>query len=401
MNNNNLNSILSDLAENAKPAAKIDLFPGLKKSLAAGEGQSRKGKSIMNRTTIFHRATFGALTVLVAFTIFFISPQGKTFAQALLKYLTTVSQRSLPPVPTTVPVPTFTLKTGLIPQPTISSDHQNCVGTISPISSTFICQLQEAQAKLGFVVKSFPARYVQAPFLFMWVDQEHRLVQMSFRDQQASYTLDQGQGDFPKDCAGCAIYQAAVKLVRVGEYQAEYAVGAFIFPDGRVDKDMVWKPDEPVYHLRWKENDFWYSFTLRTDHLSGLAPAEIQAKMIQIAENLASLDQGVGALTAGSQASIRDNAGFTIKEPRLLPEGFIQVPDVNLSDLTISPRVGMEYDYTINGMWVNSLTLAPSGAVRKIDSMACMFPSPPAVSRSPCPGVCREPLRSRSWPPHS
>ncbi len=104
------------------------------------------------------------LTVLVALAILLVTPQGQALAQALLKYFTTVSQRSLPPVPTPVLAPTYTLEAGLIPQPTISSDHQNCGKPISPISSTFICQLQDAQVKLGFVVKSFPARYVQAPF---------------------------------------------------------------------------------------------------------------------------------------------------------------------------------------------------------------------------------------------
>ncbi len=356
MNKDNLNSILSDLAENAKPAAQIDLWPGLKKSLAARNGQSKQGKSILNQTPVLRRAAFAALTVLVALAILLVTPRGQAFSQALLKYFTTVSQRSIPPVPPTPsPVPTYSLEAVLVPQPTISIDHQDCGGTISPISSTFICQLQDAQAKLGFVVKSFPARYVQAPFSFMWVDQENRLIQMSFRGQQASYALDQGLGDFPKDCSGCAIYQEAVQLVRVGEYEAEYARGIFIFTDDK--GSMVWNPDEPVYHLRWKENDRWYSFTLSSDQFAGQEPVEIQAKMIRIAENLVSLDQGADQLAAGSQPSIQDGAGFTIKEPGLLPEGFQQVPDVNESDLTTAPRVGMSYELSINGQWVNYLTL--------------------------------------------
>jgi len=357
MNNDNLNSILGDLAENAKPAAQIDLWPGLKRHLTASDGQAKQGKSIMNQTTVLRRVAFAALTVLVAFAILLATPQGRAFSQELLKYFTMVSQRTIPPVPTSIPAPTYTLDTWLIPQPTISIDHQNCGETISPISSTFVCQLQAAQAKLGFVVKSFPARYVQASFNFIWIDQEHHLIQMSFSDQQAGYRLDQGLGDFPKDCRGCAIYQEAVQLVRVGEYQAEYARGAFIFPEGRVDKDMVWKPDEPVYHLRWKENERWYSFTLSTDQSAGLKPVEIQVKMIQIAENLVSLDQGADQLTAGSQPSIKDSVGFTIKEPSLLPKGFQQVPDGSWSNLTSTPRVGMSYEYLVNGWSVNYLNL--------------------------------------------
>jgi len=356
MKTDNLNSILSDLAETAKPAVQIDLWPALKKSLTANNGQSKRGKSILNQTRVLRHAAFAALVVLAALAILLVTPQGQTFAQTLMKYFTTVSQRSIPPVPPTpVPVPTYSLEAVLVPQPTISMDHQDCGERISPISSTFVCQLQDAQEKLGFVVKSFPARFVQAPFSFMWVDQEHRLIQMRFRGQQASYDLDQGLGDFPKDCSGCAIYKEAVQLVRVGEYQAEYARGIFIFTDDK--GSMGWNPDEPVYHLRWKENEHWYSFTMSTGQFAGLKPFEIQAKMIRIAENLVSLDQGADQLTAGSQPSIQDSAGFTIKEPGLLPEGFQQVPDVSESDLTTAPRVGIGYEYSVNGQWVNSLTL--------------------------------------------
>jgi hypothetical protein len=354
MNNDNLNSILSDLAENAKPAAQIDLWPGLEKSLIASDGQSKQGKSIMNRTPVLRWTAFAALTVLVAFGIFLITPQGQTFAQELVKYFMTVSQRSLPPVPISIPVPTYTLEAGLVPQPTISTDLQNCGETISPISSTFICQLQDAQAQLDFVVKSFPARYVQVPFTSMWFDPERHSILMVFRDQQAVYTLAQGLGDFPEDSPGYAVFQEAVQPVQVGEYQAEYARGAFIFTE---DKGMVWEPGEPDYQLRWKENDHWYAFALSAQQFADLEPAELQAKMIQIAENLVSLDQGADQLTAGDQPSIKDSAGFTIKEPGLLPVGFRQVADGSWSNLTTALRVGMRYDYMVDGQWVNSLTL--------------------------------------------
>ncbi len=52
MNSDNLNSILSDLAENAKPAAQIDLWPGLKNSLASGDERSKPGRSSLNRTPV-------------------------------------------------------------------------------------------------------------------------------------------------------------------------------------------------------------------------------------------------------------------------------------------------------------------------------------------------------------
>ena len=167
MKNDNIHSILSDLAENARPAGQIDLWPGLQKYIAASDGRSKPEKSIMNKASVLRRAAFAALAVLAALAILLVTPQGQTLAQALLKYFTTISQRSIPPVSPSMPVPTYALKVGLVPQPPVAKDHQNCGGTISSISSTFDCQLRDAQVKLGFVVKSFPARYVQAPFVFM------------------------------------------------------------------------------------------------------------------------------------------------------------------------------------------------------------------------------------------
>ena len=189
----------------------------------------------------------------------------------------------------------------------------------------------------------------------MWVDLEHRSISMIFRGQETDYTLEQGLGDFPKSSP---LYQDAIQLVQVGEYPAEYAKGTFIFPDGQVDKDMVWEPNAPIYHLRWKANEHWYSFTLSEYQWTGLEdPRAIQAKMIQIAANLVGLQTGTDQLTAGSQPSIRDSAGFIIKEPTLLPEGFRPVDYGNWSFLTTAPRVGMRYDLIVNGKWVSNLTL--------------------------------------------
>jgi hypothetical protein len=248
-------------------------------------------------------------------------------------------------MPTQVPAATYTLEAELIPpQPTFTA-LQNCGDVISPISSTFICQLQDAQAKLGFEVKSFPARYVQEQFRFMYVDLEYRVAQIWF----SGYSLYQGIGDFPKDCLGCAVYEEAVQPVQVGAYQAEYAAGSFVFDE---DGGMTWDPEARNYRLRWKEGERWYALYGGESASSGLNALEIEEKMIQIAENLVGLAQGIENLSAGNQPSIKDSIGFTLKEPGMLPEGFRQVPYGGWSNLTTMPRVAMEYVY---GRWKNSL----------------------------------------------
>ena len=351
MNNDNLESILINLAEDAIPTAKIDLWPGLKKSLAENDRQTQQRKSIIQKSSISRLAVSAGVITLAALLIVLATPQGWTVAQDLYKYFQTVSQKSIPPQPVPVPAPTYIFGTKLIPQPTISTDQQGCGKVISPISSTFVCQLQDAQTRVGFTVKTFPAQSVQALFGFIWFDQDHHSIFINMRDLQGGYSLGQGLGDFPNSFP---VYQDDVQIVKVGEFQAEYAKGDFYFT---ADKGRVWEPNAPLYQLRWKENEHWYWLTFLVNQPAGLQSFEIQGKLIKIAENLVSIDQGADLLAAGNQPSIKDSAGFTIKEPSLLPEGFQQVSDGRDGNLTSAPRVGMRYDYFVNGQVENTLTL--------------------------------------------
>ena len=359
-----LKPILTDLAEGEKPAMHIDLWPDLKRTLAASDGVTIKGTSMLKFTLIHRRIAYAALLVLAALVIFFFTPPGQAFSHSLFAYFTTVSSTALPPVPTPIAAPTYTLEAALAPEPSNPASIPGCGETINPIDSTFLCQLQDAQARLGFVVKSFPAQYIKLPFAFMQVDLEKRTLHLSFRDPQAfrGYILEQGVGDLPDDsifqnALHNPVFEDAVQNVQVGSSPAEFVAGEYIFPEGQVSQGMVWSPDEPVYRLRWREGDHWYEFTLVDSQYIGANLPAGQAHMIQVAENLVSLDQGAEQLAAGNQPSVRDSAGFPIKEPGLLPEGFRQVADGTWSNLTTSPRVGMIYAYKVNGECENSLIL--------------------------------------------
>ncbi|PKN90685.1 MAG: hypothetical protein CVU44_22490 [Chloroflexi bacterium HGW-Chloroflexi-6] len=354
MKNDNLNVILTDLAEHAKPAAQIDLWPTLKENLATSDGQPNKGKPIMNPNPVLSRAALAALALILVFAILLASPQGQAFAQELLKYFTTTSQKWLPAWPMPAPVPTYALEVEAVPQPS-SLDMPDCGPVISPISSTFLCQLNDAQSKLGFIIKSFPAEYVDATFHVMEIDLENKAIRLSFLGEDASYSIAQGLGDFPVETMGYAVHQDAIQLTQVGKYPAEYAAGSFIFSE---DTSMTWDPTSPRYQLRWKEAGYWYSVGMSLYGLSpqsiGLTPAGVKEKMIMIAENLVTLEQGPDRLTAGRQPSIKDRAGFNVKEPGLLPKNFHQVSDGSWS-LLIPNKVDMMYEYTENGKAVGSL----------------------------------------------
>ncbi len=359
-----LKPILTDLAEDARPAVQVDLWPRLQTALAESNGRSPQGKSMMKHTTLYRRLAFTALIVLAAVALLLATPQGRAFSLAFRNYFHAVPETQLTPVPTPVAASTYALEAGLAPMPVQPASVPGCGEAINPIDSTFACQLQDAQARLGFAVRSFPAQYVQLPFAFMQMDVDKRTLHLSFRDPQSfrSYILEQGVGDLPddsvfKNALHNPVFQDAVENVEVGGNPAEFVAGEYIFPHGQVNENMAWSADEPVFRLRWREGDHWYEFTLVDSQYVGANLPAGRAHMIQVAENLTGLDQGAEGLTAGNQPSLRDSAGFTIKTPGLLPQGFQQVADGTWSNLTTQPRVGMDFTYTVDGVIENSLTM--------------------------------------------
>jgi len=357
MKENPLTLTLNQLAEEGVPAD-LDLRRAIHHRLETSKSRPHKGVFPMKASfapTPRRIAVWITIIVLFVVATFLLTPQGQMFAQKIWKYFDTVPETSFdPPWPTPILVPTFTLEANLVYQPgvpTVGAD--NCGTVISPISSTFVCQLQDAQTRLGFAVKSFPAQYVDVPFHSLWVDPKTTWLHLTFRGQGSVYTLAQGLGDF----LWHPVYEGAVQPVQVGQYPAEFVAGSFIFPDGEPYEPWVWNADEPFYRLRWKENERWYEFTLARGQPGESGLGEIQDEMIQIAENLVGLDQGTEKLAAGNQPSIKDSIGFTIKEPGLLPGGFQQAPYGGWSNLTTAPRVTMYYEYQVNGEIVNSLKL--------------------------------------------
>ena len=80
MKNDNLNAILSELAENAAPTSRIDLWPTLKDRLATSESRLKQGDASMkidsSRTLILRGAVLALMTLAIAFAILLAIPQG-------------------------------------------------------------------------------------------------------------------------------------------------------------------------------------------------------------------------------------------------------------------------------------------------------------------------------------
>lgn len=354
MKNDKLKTILTSLAEQEMPAAEIDIWPALQAQLTMVRNSQKGSKplpSLLVNNVFFRRAVPALLLITISLGILFGTPQGRAIGQSILNYFTTASQKLLPLRPMPVPVPTYPLESEMAAAQSMPASIEGCGAVVSPISSTFICQLQEIQLKLGYTIKSFSARYVDAPFHDMAYSLENKSIRLSFQGEKATYTLQQLLGDFPAEQVGYAIYQDAIQMTKVGASPAEYAQGAYIFSEG---SSVIWSPAEPVYHLRWKEGEISYSFTMGLQRENGEAPDGMIETMTLIAENLATLDQGADQLTAGHQTSLKDRAGFIIKEPGILPKNYHQVFDTGWNVL-IPNKVNMLYEYRENGAKVGLL----------------------------------------------
>lgn len=352
--------IFQNALEKELPPGGPELWPHVQERLVARKHPLYQQGEKM-KPNYLRRAAFAALTLFLTLGILLSTPQGRAFAQELLGYFFTTTQWTYPYPPTPNPVATYTLDAPLAPQAALPIISRDCGSVVSSVASTFLCQLQNAQVKLGFPVKSLPASHVKVPFNIMLLDEKQRKLTLNFHSPQMEmdYSLEQGWGDFPQtDSPGDAIRKDAIEQVQVNGHPAEFARGTFVLEENHdKTRTWVWRPTESVYRLRWKEGERWFSFVVAAFHPAEPTTAEMRTKMIEIAENLVGLEQGQGALAAGDQPSLQEQIGFPIRVPGLLPEGFEQVPDGSWSSMTSEPRIGLRYAYKVDGEWANTLVL--------------------------------------------
>jgi hypothetical protein len=267
------------------------------------------------------RPAFAAILVVVLAALFFVvTPQGRAIARQILGFFTTTTQKYFPPSfePTRTPAPTHGIPAGLVPVPIPTAVNKSLCGeTVSLVSSTFPCQLRNAQSEAGFELKTFSADRLKAQFEFLIVSPEARpVVQLVFRDGDALYVIGQGLGDFPSGCDSpwCTVPDDAVQEVRVGPHPGEYVAGNWV---SSMNAGMWWYPDQPVHQLAWRESGRWFLIVAILPPQDG-----IMEKLIDLAENLVTISRGIEKLAGADTPTLEQQAGFNILEPTLVPKDF-------------------------------------------------------------------------------
>jgi hypothetical protein len=324
-----IQSILHHLAEQAIPSAEIDLWPALQARLGTSKLTKSRGAFKMNTKFRFAVVALSILLLVVGFLV--ATPQGRALAQQVLGYFKTTKEKYPPrstPAPTYTPEPTYVISGGAVTvQATPAVDPNQCGPTVSPVSSTFPCQLINAEAEAGFEIKTFPADRVQLKFDLLVVLPDRRIVSIGFSgvdtnpdsamDIAIIYAIAQGVGDFPADDYWSPVVpENTVQQVQVGIYPAEY-----YFVDYT---SMV------IAELRWMESGRWFDI-----YYQGVSEEGIQGKIIGLAANLVTASQGVEKLAGADTPTVAQRAGFDLMEPTTLPKGF---------QLCSADYVGLESD---------------------------------------------------------
>ena len=263
MKDNNINSILRDLAESGKPAAHIDLWPGLEKSLAVGDSQMEEGISNVRQKTVSRRIAFFALAVFAVIFILLATPQGRAIAQETLQFFTRASGISFP------------LQPGPEETPGSELDESNALMIFS--------SLAKAEEAIGFKAVEFPEKLQGYDFRNIEVDPALGIVIMRYDAVGGGGELAfaQSLSGFQSD-SWSEVPPTAIEKVTLGNNEGEYAQGMFVVLPG--SDSATWEPDAPVFRLRWKDGDRWFSL----EKMGDVYPTEWLDKqaMIILAEGL-------------------------------------------------------------------------------------------------------------------
>jgi hypothetical protein len=319
--------ILSHMAEQAAPSQEINLWPALQSrfendpSFQARAANHRLKGTQMNThlspSSRLRPAALVAVAILVAFGLFFLTPQGKAFAQQILQFFTR-QESDLLPVSDIIRTPTQPIQ--LVDQTTQTSPP---IVTATPPGCDSIpaahCTIPEIQPEVSFPVQQF-GKLPGDVFLRGAVLEGQRVVLVYTCAADCFLLLTQ-------EPAGEAAAQweigasAEVKTVQIqtgqGLVTGEYVQGTYTGPD------VSWDPNFTTYTLRWEAAGIQYTIQW-SPPLSGnatLAPDDTM--LITLAESLTEQPKPVlnpNFLISAADASVL--AGFPVRLPAFTPKGW-------------------------------------------------------------------------------
>ncbi len=265
MSNKKIQSILKDVLDEEIPSSQVNLWPAVKADLVAGKYQRNQQGEKMNtiKPRRIPRFALAVTLFLALLVVFFVTPQGRSFAQSVLEFFTRAESTTFPLEDSQMApmVPDETSPTAAPPAPLIS--------------------VAEAEAQVGFDIAELP--YVPEGFVYLGARLYGNNVNIEYQtpDLGGHLNIMQSQdGFYQSDWDN--VPPDAVVSVKIGELDGEFVQGIFVVYPG--ETTATWNPDAPILRLRWVNNGVWFEITKSGD----VQPIEYldQAGLIEIAESL-------------------------------------------------------------------------------------------------------------------
>jgi hypothetical protein len=293
MDDKKIQSILRDALEEEIPSSEISLWPDIHASLVAGKNNSAQQGERMNGTQLrsTQRVAFTILMIVALATVALITPQGRAFAQTILRFFTRAESNTFPLQPSQIPM-----------------EELDAPSTVEPPAS--LISIAEAELQANFDAAELAS--VPEGFEYLGARVYGNAIHLEYAVPGGGGNLiitqsKEGfiQSDWDK------VPEEAIVPVKIAGSDGEFAEGTFVVPAGSTS--ATWNSDAPILRLRWVKDGIWFEMAKFGD-VERIAYLD-QPGMIALAESLTTNLFPLDLNEAESQV------GFDVLEPATLPEG--------------------------------------------------------------------------------
>lgn len=252
--------MLTHLAQDAALPSEIDLWPTIRARLAAGKTFSQAKEPEMKSSTSnskrFRAAFIGAITLLLALSLFFALPQGRAWANNILRFFTPSQSNTftLPTQDTTytiTAIPTF-----------VTTALAGCEDGSASLS--YRCAVGTTEATLGFDVRELPSIPEGFAFAGTSANPSQNMIHITFTRDGGELSITQVNGTPTAsvwETTWGAVPSDSVEKVQINGVDGEYIRGMFVVKSQTGTK-AEWEPDAPVQRLRWREGNMFFEIQM-------------------------------------------------------------------------------------------------------------------------------------------
>lgn len=224
--NDTIQSMLIHLAQDAVLPSEIDLWPTLRAQLVAGTNVHERGKWRSIQSQRVQHIAYISLISVVLLIFAFATPQGRAFAQNLLKFFTRAENNTLP----------------------AQEDYK------VPAEGPRILNVTEVQSLVGFDVLEPAVLPEDLTFQGASHTAETNTVTQQFGSSPEDIRLSIQQQPFTTiaacDLCGLVGASASVQIVQIGQGEAEYVEGVWEL----TANGPAWRDDPYLKTLRWQKD---------------------------------------------------------------------------------------------------------------------------------------------------